>query len=34
MGWVKLNTNGSTIGKPGLAGYGGIIKDENGHWNY
>ena len=31
MGWVKLNTNGSAIGNPGLAVYGGIIRDENGH---
>ena len=32
MGWVKLNTNGSAIGNPSLAGYEGIIRDENGHW--
>lgn len=31
-GWIKLNTNGSSINKLGLASYGGIFRDEHGHW--
>ncbi|KAL0349843.1 UNVERIFIED_CONTAM: putative ribonuclease H protein [Sesamum radiatum] len=29
--WFKLNTNDSSLGNPGLAGAGGIIRDSNGH---
>lgn len=29
-GWVKLNTDGSSLGNPGLAGGGGLIRDEKG----
>lgn len=31
-GWVKLNTDGSSLGNPGLAGGGGLIRDEEGAW--
>ncbi|KAL0014756.1 hypothetical protein SO802_001825 [Lithocarpus litseifolius] len=31
-GWVKLNTDGSSLGNPGLAGSGGVIRDEEGNW--
>ncbi|KAL0016329.1 hypothetical protein SO802_003398 [Lithocarpus litseifolius] len=32
-GWVKLNTDGSSLGNPGTAGGGGgIIHDDSGHW--
>lgn len=27
-----LNTDGSSRGNPGLAGYGGVIRDERGYW--
>ena len=30
--WTKLNTDGSALGSPGLAGGGGIIKDCHGEW--
>jgi len=29
---VKLNTDGSSMGNPGLVGGGGLIRDENGDW--
>lgn len=25
--WCKLNTNGAAKGSPGLAGYGGVLRD-------
>ncbi|XP_041021291.1 uncharacterized protein K02A2.6-like [Juglans microcarpa x Juglans regia] len=28
-GWVKLNTDGSSLGNPGLAGAGGVLHDHN-----
>lgn len=31
-GWWKLNTDGSSMGNPGLAGGGGIVRDEMGSW--
>ena len=31
-GWWKLNTDGSSLGNPGLAGGGGILRDEMGSW--
>ena len=31
-GWVKLNTDGSSLGNPGLATGWGLIKDEEGNW--
>ncbi|KAK9984218.1 hypothetical protein SO802_033743 [Lithocarpus litseifolius] len=31
-GWMKLNTDGSSIGTLGLAGSGGVIRDEEGKW--
>ncbi|GLT45320.1 hypothetical protein SLA2020_191580 [Shorea laevis] len=30
--WFKLNTDGSTIGNPGYAGCGGLIRDSQGQW--
>ncbi|OMO53069.1 Integrase, catalytic core [Corchorus capsularis] len=30
IGWLKFNVDGSARGKPGLAGIGGILRDENG----
>ena len=30
--WVKLNTDGSFIGNPDLAGGGGLIRNTNGEW--
>ena len=29
---MKLNTDSSSLGNPGLAGAGGLIRDENGSW--
>ncbi|GKV17453.1 hypothetical protein SLEP1_g27964 [Rubroshorea leprosula] len=31
-GWLKLNTNGSTVGNPNNASCGGLFKDYPGHW--
>ena len=31
-GWFKLNTDGSTLGCPGSAGRGGLIRDDHGRW--
>ena len=31
-GWANLNTDGAAIGNPGLAGCGGLTRDENGAW--
>ena len=31
-GWVKLNTDGSSLGNPGLAGGGDLIRDKEGKW--
>ena len=31
-GAVKLNVDGSSRGNPGLAGYGGIIRGDQGQW--
>ena len=30
--WSKLNTDGSSMGNPGLAGGGVVIRDEMGNW--
>ena len=30
--WFKLNTNGSSLGNPGLADGGGLIRNEKGEW--
>ena len=30
--YIKLNTDGSAIGNPGLAGAGGILGDSSGWW--
>lgn len=31
-GWMKLNTDGSSVGNPGLVGCGGIVRDNHGRW--
>ena len=31
-GWRKLNTDGSSLGNPGLASGGGVIRDEPSNW--
>ena len=31
-GWCKLNTDGSSLGNPGAAGGGGVIRDALGAW--
>ena len=30
--WVKLNTDGSVKGSPGIAGCGGLLRDCHGNW--
>lgn len=30
--WMKLNTDGSSLGNPGLARGGGLIENEEGRW--
>ena len=30
--WFKLNSDGSALGCPGLAGGGGLIRDHQGRW--
>ncbi|XVF79224.1 hypothetical protein PTKIN_Ptkin14bG0203400 [Pterospermum kingtungense] len=30
-GFVKFNINGSSLGKPGLSGIGGILRDHDGN---
>ena len=32
VGWYKLNTNDSSLGNPGLAGGGGVIRNHLGDW--
>ncbi|KAL0004149.1 hypothetical protein SO802_011710 [Lithocarpus litseifolius] len=31
-GWMKLNTDGSSVHNSGLVGCGGVVRDENGRW--
>ena len=31
-GWTKLNTNGSVLGNPAMAGGGGVIRGKDGEW--
>ena len=31
-GFLKLNTDGSALGNPGLTSAGGLIRDSNGNW--
>ena len=30
--YLKLNTNGSALGNPGLVGAGGVLRDHRGRW--
>ena len=30
--FIKLNTDGSALGNPGLAGAGGVLRDHWGKW--
>jgi hypothetical protein len=32
LGWFKLNTDGSSLGNPGMAGGGGVIRNHFGDW--
>ena len=32
MGWIKLNTDGSCLGNPRKAGFGGLLRDDQGAW--
>lgn len=32
VGFVKLNTDGASLGNPGVAGAGGVIRDASGDW--
>ena len=32
MNWYKVNSNGSSLGNPGLAGEGGLIRNDRGEW--
>ena len=32
QGWMKLNIDGSANGNPGLAGCGGVIRDDARRW--
>ena len=32
LGWFKLNTDGASLGNPGKAGSGVLIKDSEGRW--
>ena len=32
LGWKKLNTDGSWLGGADRAGYGGIVRDDQGEW--
>ena len=32
QGWMKLNTDGSSLGNPEFAGGGGVVRDEHGNW--
>ncbi|KAD6119673.1 hypothetical protein E3N88_10944 [Mikania micrantha] len=31
-GWLKLNTDGSSLGNPGPSSYGGLIRNDHGDW--
>ena len=32
MNWYKLNSDGSSLGNSGLAGRGGLVRDDKGYW--
>ena len=31
-GWIKLNSDGASSRKPSRAGYGNLLRNENGRW--
>ncbi|KAJ0527599.1 putative ribonuclease H domain-containing protein [Helianthus annuus] len=31
-GWLKLNTDGSSLGNPGQSSYGGVVRNTHGEW--
>ncbi|KAL4350187.1 hypothetical protein AHAS_Ahas10G0116900 [Arachis hypogaea] len=31
-GWIKINTDGSLLGNPEIAGYGGSLRNSDGRW--
>lgn len=31
-GWLKLNTDGSSLGNLGIAGGDDVVRDEHGNW--
>lgn len=31
-GWYKLNTDGASLGNPGKASGGGLVRDHRGAW--
>lgn len=32
VGWLKMNTDGTSRNNPGLATAGGVLRDETGQW--
>ncbi|KAL6494930.1 hypothetical protein OROGR_030849 [Orobanche gracilis] len=32
LDWIALNVDGSSLGNPGNAGFGGLLRDSNGAW--
>ena len=32
QGWKKLTSDGSSMGLHGLAGCGGVVRNDNGQW--
>ena len=32
INWFKVNSDGSSLGNPGIVGGGGLIRNENGEW--
>ena len=32
LGFIKINSNRSSLGNPGVDGYGGLLRQDNGEW--